>query len=73
MSEVMTMPNEPDYKAAYEILLSAVENATRVLQKAHLRTTLKLRVESGELTAEDETGLEEEIAAFNRLHGPHKG
>ena len=62
------MPNEPDYKAAYEILLSAVEDAARALQKAHLRTTLKLQAESGALTAEDEADLEEEIAAFNRLH-----
>ena len=62
------MPIEPDYKAAYEILLSAVEEAARTLQKAHLRTTLKLQTESGVLTAEDKVGLEEEIAAFNRLH-----
>lgn len=63
------MSNEPDYKAAYKILLSAVADATRILQKAHLHTTLKIRVESGELTAEDEADLEEEIAVHNRLHG----
>lgn len=66
------MPNEPDYKAPYEILKRAVLDADRILRQADLHATLKLRVESGELTAEDETGLEEEIAAFKRLHGPHK-
>ena len=48
------MTNEPDYKKAYEILNQALEEAVRVLQKAHLRTTLTIQRETGELTAEDE-------------------
>lgn len=37
------MPNEPDYKAAYEILDQALHEAARILQQAHLHTSLKLR------------------------------
>ena len=48
------MVREPDYKKAYEILNQALEEAVRVLQKAHLRTTLNIRLDSGELTADDE-------------------
>ena len=50
----MDMTREPDYKKACEILNQALEEAVRVLQKAHLRTTLSMRLDSGELTAEDE-------------------
>ena len=66
------MPNEPDYKAAYEILKRAVLDADRILRQANLHATLKLRVESGELSAADEEDLDEEIAVFNCLHGPHE-
>ena len=64
------MTNEPDYKAAYEILGKALLEAARVLRKAHLHTTLKLQAESGELTAEDEKDLDAELAAFNQRYAP---
>ena len=32
------MPQEPDYKAAYEILEEALRNADRILRQAQLRT-----------------------------------
>lgn len=48
------MVREPDYKKAYEILNHALEEAVRVLQKAHLRTTSNIQLDTGELTADDE-------------------
>ena len=33
------MPQEPDYKADYEILDQALREADRVLRQAHLRTS----------------------------------
>lgn len=48
------MVREPDYKKAYEILNQALEEAVRVLQKAHLRTAMRIQLDTGELTAEDE-------------------
>ena len=50
------MIREPDYKKAYEILDRALQEAVRVLQKAHVRTTLNIRLDTGELTAEDGAG-----------------
>lgn len=41
----MTMPQEPDYKAAYEILEEALRNADRILRQAQLRTALRLEQE----------------------------
>ena len=60
------MPKEPDYKAAYEILDKAVQEASRILRQAHVHTLLKMQIETGQLTAEDEQDLDEEIAAFNQ-------
>lgn len=39
------MPQEPDYKAAYEILEDALRNADRILRQAQLRTALRLERE----------------------------
>ena len=50
----MRMVREPDYKKAYEILNQALEEAVRVLQKAHLRTAMRIQLDTGELTADDE-------------------
>ena len=58
------MPKEPDYKAAYEILDKAVQEASRILRQAHVHTLLKMQIETGQLTAEDEQ--DPEIAAFNQ-------
>ena len=48
------MTREPDYQKAYEILDKALGDAIHILQKARLRTTLSMRLDSGELTADDE-------------------
>ena len=48
------MTREPDYQKAYEILDEALGDAIHILQKARLRTTLSMRLGSGELTADDE-------------------
>ncbi|MCF2663508.1 hypothetical protein JQM66_02940 [Oscillibacter valericigenes] len=48
------MTREPDYQKAYEILDEALGDAIHILQKARLRTTLSMRLDSGELTADDE-------------------
>ena len=50
------MIREPDYKKAYEILDRALQEAVQVLQKAHVCTTLNIRLDTGELTAEDDEG-----------------
>ena len=39
------MPQEPDYKAAYEMLEEALRNADRILRQARLRTALRLEQE----------------------------
>ena len=39
------MTQEPDYKAAYEILEEALRNADRILRQAQLRTALRLERE----------------------------
>ena len=39
------MAQEPDYKAAYEILEEALRNADRILRQAHLRAALRLERE----------------------------
>ena len=54
MLEVIQMTREPDYQKAYEILDEALGDAIHILQKARLRTTLSMRLDSGELTADDE-------------------
>ena len=41
----MTMPQEPDYKAAYEIPEEALRNADRILRQARLHTALRLEQE----------------------------
>ena len=58
------MPKEPDYKAAYEILDKAVQEASRILRSAHAHTILNMQIETGQLTAEDEQ--DPEIATFNQ-------
>ena len=47
------MPQEPDYRAAYEILRQAVEEADRVLRRAHLRTALQMELSARDWTPED--------------------
>ena len=39
------MPQEPDYKAAYEILEEALRKADHILRQAQLRTALRLERE----------------------------
>ena len=56
----MRMVREPDYKKAYEILNQALEEAVRVLQKAHLRTAFNIKLDAGELTSDD-AGEEAEL------------
>lgn len=41
----MTMHQEPDYKAAYEILEEALRKADRILRQARLHTALRLEQE----------------------------
>ena len=48
------MEPEHDYKAAYEILLWAVQEADHVLRRANLRVQLRMEREAGLLGAEDE-------------------
>ena len=38
----MEMPQEPDYKAAYEILDGALREADRILRQARLRVALRM-------------------------------
>ena len=48
------MHDELDYKKNFEFLDKAPGDAIHILQKARLRTTLSMRLDSGELTADDE-------------------
>ena len=63
--------HEVDYKKAYETLDNAIRSAIQILSQARMGSYLKIRMESGELTAEDESDLQEDIAAFLRDHPLH--
>ena len=65
------MEHEVDYKKAYETLDNAIRSAIQILSQARMGSSLKIRMESGELTAEDESDLQEDIAAFLRDHPLH--
>mgnify|MGYP000947626772 FL=1 len=45
---------------------SALRQAIRLLSQARLQTALRIKIDNGTLTAEDDTGLEAEIADFLR-------
>ena len=64
MREVINMTQEADYRQAYETLDSALRQAIRLLSQ--LQTALRIKIDNGTLTAEDDTGLEAEIADFLR-------
>lgn len=53
VNEVMTMPQEPDYKAAYEILDEALREADRILRQARLRVALRMEQADSGQTPED--------------------
>lgn len=48
------MPQEPDYKAAYEILDEALREADRILRQARLRVALRMEQADDGWTPEDE-------------------
>ena len=48
------MPQEPDYKAAYEILDEALLEADRILRQARLRVALRMEQADDGWTPEDE-------------------
>ena len=48
------MPQEPDYKAAYEILDEALREANRILRQARLRVALRMEQADNGWTPEDE-------------------
>ena len=50
------MPQEPDYKAAYEILDGALREADRILRQARLRVALRMEQADDGGTPEDEGG-----------------
>lgn len=50
----MEMPQEPDYKAAYEILDGALREADRILRQARLRVALRMEQADDGWTPEDE-------------------
>ena len=60
------MTQDADYRQAYETLDSALRQAIRLLSQARLQTALRIKIDNGTLTAEDDTGLEAEIADFLR-------
>ena len=47
------MDCEHDYKAAYEVLLKAVQEADAILRKASLRVYLQMEREAGRLSYDD--------------------
>lgn len=42
------MPTEPDYKAAYEALMDAIDQCDRILYRAQMITSVELAIQSGE-------------------------
>lgn len=56
------MPNDPDYKTAYETLARAIEEAERILYKADLMTSVGLSMQKGKELEED---VIEEIRRLN--------
>lgn len=56
------MPNEPDYKTAYETLARAIEDAERILYKADLIASAGLSMQKG---SELEEEVMEEIRKLN--------
>ena len=65
------MEHEVDYKKAYETLDQAMRLAIQALSQARMGTALKIRMESGDLTAEDESDLQEDMDEFLRDHPTH--
>lgn len=57
------MPDEPDYKTAYETLMRAIEEANRILYRVQFMTSVGLSLQRGE-----EVGNEvlEELKRLNR-------
>ena len=53
------MPNEPDYKTAYETLMKAVDDGLRMIERAQIMTTYQLRQQAGDLTEEDLESVKE--------------
>ena len=47
------MTQEPDYKAAYNNLMQAIDESTRILYRAQIMTATKLRIEKGEQLEEE--------------------
>lgn len=47
------MPTEPDYKAAYEALMEAIDQCDRILYRAQMITSVELSMQLGE-TIDDE-------------------
>lgn len=47
------MPTEPDYKAAYEALMKAIDQCDRILYRAQMITSVELSMQRGE-TIDDE-------------------
>ena len=66
MREVIYMKQEADYRQAFETLDKALKQAIRILSQAHLQAALRLEIDSGRLTAEDDGDLDAEIADFLR-------
>ena len=62
------MEHDVDYKKAYDALDSAMRSAIHILSQARMGVALSLRMESGELIAEDESDLQADIDAFLRDH-----
>lgn len=41
------MPYKPDYKAAYETLMCAVDEAARIVERAQIMTSTKISMQKG--------------------------
>lgn len=63
------MPNEFDYKQAYETLAQAVREADRILRRTNLATVLSMRIAAGEIK-EDLEEWDADTAAFEEESAP---
>ena len=66
MREVMKMPNEPDYKTAYETLSQAISEVAQILAAARIRTLAGLYMRDGKELDEADQELMDLIAQMCR-------
>ena len=66
MREVMKMPNEPDYKTAYETMSQAISEVAQILAAARIRTLTSLSISGRKELEEAVLELPDPVEALSR-------